>query len=132
MRLAHDQAVSAPNVAKHLGFHLLFLPLLIGGAMTGQLFPFNGPSWSLSFEMLLNAVYGAVHRFLNPHVLAMTLSGSAILLLVAAVRFAGLDAGYQWTDVLVGILRVAFSFAVGLVLHRLWSRGVIPTLPARW
>ena len=33
-RLAHDQAVGAPSLAKHLGFHLLFLPLLIGGAMT--------------------------------------------------------------------------------------------------
>lgn len=132
MRMEADLAVNTEGVAKHLGFHLLFLPLLLGGAMTGQLFPFNGPSWSLSFEMLINAVYGAVHRFLNPHVLAMTLSGSALLLLVAAVRFAGLDAGYQWTDVLVGIPRVAFSFAVGLVLHRVWSRGLLPALPQRW
>ena len=131
-RLAHDQAVGAPSLAKHLGFHLLFLPLLIGGAMSGQLFPFNGPSWSLSFEVLINAVYGAVHKLLSPRFLSLFLPVSAGALLIAAVQFSGLDAGYQWASVLVGVPRVAFSFAVGLVLHSLWTRGRLPELPQRW
>lgn len=131
-RLSHDQAVSAPNIFRHLGFHLLFLPLLIGGAMSGQLFPFNGPSWSLSFEVLINAVYGAVHRLLSLRLLGLFLPVSAGALLIAAVQFSGLDAGYQWASVLVGVPRVAFSFAMGLALHALWSRGKLPALPQRW
>lgn len=132
MRMAHDLTISSKAVAEHLGFHLLFLPLLVGGALTGQLFPFNGPSWSLSFEVLINAVYGAVHRFLSPVVLGVFLPLSAVTLLVASVRYAGLDAGYQWTSVLVGVPRVAFSFALGLALHGLWSRGKLPAVSARW
>jgi peptidoglycan/LPS O-acetylase OafA/YrhL len=132
LRLSHDQAVSAGNIFRHLGFHLLFLPLLVGGAMTGQLFPFNGPSWSLSFEVLINAVYGAVHRLLSPRLLTLFLPVGAGALLLAAVQYRGLDAGYQWASVLVGVPRVAFSFAMGLLLHSLWSKGRLPALPHRW
>jgi peptidoglycan/LPS O-acetylase OafA/YrhL len=132
LRLSHDEAVSAPNIFRHLGFHLLFLPLILGGAMTGQLFPFNGPSWSLSFEVLINAVYGAVHRLLSIRFLCLFLPVSAGALLIAAVQFSGLDAGYQWASVLVGAPRVGFSFAMGLLIHALWSRGRLPALPQRW
>lgn len=131
-RMAHDLSISSEAVAKHLGFHLLFLPLLLGGALSGQLFPFNGPSWSLSFEVLINAVYGAVHRFLSPRVLSLFLPASAAVLFGASVQFSGLDAGYQWGSVLVGVPRVAFSFAVGLALHGLWSRGKLPAIPKAW
>jgi peptidoglycan/LPS O-acetylase OafA/YrhL len=132
MRISADASVSTRIVTERLGFHMLFLPLMIGGAMSGQLFPFNGPSWSLSFEVFINAVYGAVHRFLNLRVLGVVLPASAAVLLIASLRFSGLDAGYRWADVLVGVPRVAFSFAVGLALHALWSRGKLPATPQRW
>jgi peptidoglycan/LPS O-acetylase OafA/YrhL len=132
LRLAHDQSVNTAGVAKHLGFHLLFLPLLIGGAMSGQLFPFNGPSWSLSFEVLINAVYGAVHKLLSLRFLVLFMPVSAAALLLASWQFSGLDAGYQFASIFVGVPRVAFSFAVGLALHALWTRGRLPELPQRW
>ena len=55
------------DVATVAAFSLLFLPtppMLVnfGG---GALYPFNGPAWSLFFELVANAVYGFIARLLQ-------------------------------------------------------------------
>jgi peptidoglycan/LPS O-acetylase OafA/YrhL len=121
-----------------LPFSLLMLP----SPFTGVLFPFVVPAWSLFLELGINAAWAWLRRFLNTRALAWGLGLSAASLAAAGLRQAGvdptghwsskggLDAGYHWSlgQAWIAASRVAFSFGLGLLLHRL-PRTRLPRLP---
>lgn len=91
----------------------------------GEMFPLNGPSWSLFFEYIGYLLYAFLIRKFSNRVLAL-------FTLVAACGLAGLAifgengdlcAGYSLTgsEFSVGIFRLLFPFSAGLLMFRLFK-----------
>jgi peptidoglycan/LPS O-acetylase OafA/YrhL len=115
----------------------LFLPWLAGGLIS----PFNGPAWSLQLELWVNVLYGGFARVLSDRRLAAVAGAAAIALVVASLATGCFDGGFANNDpgrsagpaaYLVGWARVLFAFPLGILLHRLWLRGSLSVLSARW
>lgn len=90
----------------------------------GEMFPLNGPGWSLFFEYLGNVCYALFIRRMSTKVLAFF---TALLGLVHAWFFIGDVSGYDmigvgWTIDEVnfwgGFIRMLFPFSMGMLLAR--------------
>lgn len=89
----------------------------------GEMYPLNGPTWSLLFEYLGNILYAIFIRRLPTKALAILV----ILLGGGLAYFALLGEGYLgvgWTmnseNMIGGSLRFLFSFSAGLLLSRVF------------
>ena len=90
----------------------------------GEMFPLNGPSWSLFFEYIGNMMYALFLRKLSTGWLKVFVTASGI----GYAAFALLNGsgtysmGVGWTmadmNFLGGFLRMSFSFSAGLLLFR--------------
>ncbi len=122
-------SVSFAAVLGALAVGCLMLPAFPGGRLevrgNGEMFPLNGPSWSLFFEYLANIVYALFLRKLSTRWLTAFVAVCGIGLLSFAV---GNGSGYGhmgvgWTlegwNFPGGLLRVFFAFPAGLLLSRL-------------
>ena len=93
----------------------------------GEMFPLNGPTWSLFFEYLANIFYAIFLRRLSTKSLAFFTVASAIGLATFAVinptGYGTLGVGWTIADYnfLGGILRVTFPFCAGLLLSRVFK-----------
>lgn len=93
----------------------------------GEMFPLNGPSWSLFFEYIGNILYALVLRRLSTKALFALVCALGLSL----VAFACLDVstygsiGVGWTldtvNFLGGSLRMLFPFSTGLLLSRVFK-----------
>ena len=107
---------------------MFFIPATPGASYdirgNGEMFPLNGPSWSLFFEYIGNILYALfIHRLSN-----RTLAVLVGILGVALAWFALFDvAGYGmigvgWTldgaNFLGGMIRMLFPFSMGMLLSR--------------
>ena len=90
----------------------------------GEMFPLNGPAWSLFFEYVGNILYALVIRRLSTKVLALL---AVVLGCLHAWFFVGNVSGYDmvgvgWTIDEVnfwgGMVRMLFPFTVGMLLAR--------------
>ena len=110
--LAEFAATAAAN--------LLVLPLgRLSFASDHPLFAFNAPVWSLFWELVVNAVYGAAAPLLNGKVLAIVLALSAAALVVISLQHGSLQAGAEASSFGAGAARVGYSFFCGVALQRL-------------
>lgn len=88
----------------------------------GEMYPLNGPSWSLFFEYIGNLIYMWFLRKLSTKALTSFVVVIAIGLAYFAIEgsFGGIGAG--WTmdtpNMIGGSLRVLFSFSMGLLISR--------------
>ncbi len=120
------------DVATVAAFSLLFLPtppMLVnfGG---GALYPFNGPAWSLFFELVANTVYGFIARFLSWRVLGVILVVGAVAVAFTVWRLGGVGGpGWLWAHVDAGLSRVMFDFFAGVAIYRLRGQMKLPALP---
>lgn len=98
------------------------LPYEVRG--NGEMFPLNGPMWSLSFEYIGNIFYALVIRRLSTKLLAVL---TAILGVLHAWIFVGDLSGYDsvgigWTIDTInfwgGLVRMLFPFTMGMLLAR--------------
>ena len=90
----------------------------------GEMFPLNGPSWSLFFEYIANIMYALFLRRLSTRMLKVFVAVSGLGYAAFAV-FNGsgtYSIGVGWTlgglNFLGGMLRVTFAFSCGLLLSR--------------
>ena len=89
-----------------------------------EMYPLNGPSWSLFFEYIGNILYALVLRRLSTRWLAVVVAVSGFCLAGYAVGglsgFGHLGVGWSLTDLNLpgGFLRLMFSFGVGLLMSR--------------
>lgn len=95
----------------------------------GEMYPLNGPSWSLFFEYLGNVLYALFIRRLSNKMLAL-LCGATGLLWVAFVVFdvSGYDMiGIGWTldavNFFGGLLRMLFPFTLGMLMARNFNKS---------
>ena len=110
---------------------MFLLPALPGSAHevrgNGEMFPLNGPSWSLFFEYIGNILYALFLRRLSTKALV----GVNVVLGILLVWFACGDVagigciGVGWTldgvNFLGGSLRMLFPFTTGLTLSRVFK-----------
>ena len=122
------ESVSFAQVLLCLGLTFLFIPSVPGGSYevrgNGELFPLNGPYWSLFFEYIGNLLYGLLLRRLSTKVLAVFVA----LLGITFFWFATCNIseygsiGVGWTLDTVnfcgGLLRMLFPFTLGMLLSR--------------
>lgn len=93
----------------------------------GEMFPLNGPCWSLFFEYIGNIIYAFIMRRLPTRVLACV----SALLCCALAWFAVTDQsgygsiGVGWTldttNFLGGLLRMLCPFTIGLLMSRVFK-----------
>ena len=109
----------------------LMLPALPGMPRevrgNGEMFPLNGPCWSLFFEYIGNIVYALLIRRLSTRLLAVL----SFALCCALAWFAVTDQsgygsiGVGWTvdrtNILGGSLRMLCPFTMGLLLSRIFK-----------
>lgn len=107
---------------------LLLLPVIPGMNAdvrgNGEMFPLNGPSWSLFFEYIGSILYAVVLHQLSRRALKWVVAVSALMLAgyVISGQSGYYHQGVGWTvgdwGFLGGFLRLSFSFSVGLLLSR--------------
>ena len=124
-------AVPLSMVLLALLMNLLMIPAVPGCPYdvrgNGEMFPLNGPCWSLFFEYIGNIVYALVLRRLGTRALAVLTAVLGIALTWFAVTDASAygSIGVGWTidsvNVFGGSLRMLFPFTMGLLLLRLFN-----------
>lgn len=94
--------------------NLLLLPTFAAASI----FALNVPAWSIFFELLANAAHGLVLARLRSAGIG-ALAGCALAALAfAAWHFGNLDLGSRQVNAWGGLVRVAFSYMVGILLWR--------------
>jgi len=89
-------------------------------AGTGTFYQFNGPAWTLFFEMVANVFYIVCWRWLkSTRILAIVVGLSALWLVAATLTGGNFDMGPAWRDFWGGFARVGVSFFGGVLLFRL-------------
>ena len=114
------------------GFALLFLPFPPVFSWTGDnLYPLNGPAWSLFFELIANIVYAAIARFLSFRVCAVMLPVLAAATALTVMRHTETEGpGWLWSHFDAGLARVLFDFFAGVAIYRLREVRGLPSIPA--
>ncbi len=103
---------------------LFVLPVLGSGMdVRGgtELFPLNGPHWSLFFEYIGSFLYALVIRRLSRVALwVVTFVVASALFLLASEQGVNTMGGwsYEPTNMLMGLLRMLLGFSMGIFLHR--------------
>lgn len=91
----------------------------------GEMYPLNGPSWSLFFEYIGNILYALfIHKFPTKVLAGLVLvAGCGLATFAIAGPYGDICAGFTLTGVefTAGFLRVLFSFLAGLLLYRLFK-----------
>ena len=121
-------AVSFSMVLLALLLNLFLIPAVPGTGPevrgNGEMYPLNGPSWSLFFEYIGNILYALfIRRFSNRALTALVVLAGAGLAAFAIGSLSGyghLGVGWSLADynLLGGFLRLSFSFFIGLLMSR--------------
>ena len=104
---------------------MIMVPLVPGAAAdvrgNGEMFPLNGPNWSLFFEYIGNVLYALLLRRLPTRWLGVLAVFSAVLLTAIALRDGYLGVGWSMVDagLWCGLVRMLFPYTIGLLLARL-------------
>ena len=111
---------------------LFFIPAYPGASYdirgNAEMFPLNGPSWSLFFEYIGNILYALFIRKLSNKMLTVLVGATGILWIwFVAFDISGYDMiGIGWTLDVVnffgGLLRMMFPFTLGMLMARLFSK----------
>lgn len=120
--------VSTPAVIASFLFGLFMLPALPGTMPevrgNGEMFPLNGPSWSLFFEYIGSIGYALwLHRLSRRSLWIFTvLSGVALAVWTLSDMSGSYHTGFGWSmadyGFVGGLLRLSFSFSAGLLMAR--------------
>ncbi len=107
---------------------MFFIPAYPGAGYevrgNGEMFPLNGPSWSLFFEYIGNLLYALfIHRLSTRMLTAFVVLLGAGLACFAIFDVSGYgNMGVGWTldavNFLGGLLRMLFPFSLGMLLSR--------------
>jgi peptidoglycan/LPS O-acetylase OafA/YrhL len=110
---------------------LVFLPFLAvtaSNVVEGSVAPLNGPYWSLLLEIHINVLFAIFFRWLKMWLLSILLALLGIAIAAMAWTEGYLGGGYLTREFHYGIIRVGFSFLVGVLICRLRHRLRMPRL----
>jgi peptidoglycan/LPS O-acetylase OafA/YrhL len=97
-------------------FTLFMLPVPLSGV---GISPFNGPSWSIFFELAVNFLFALLWKHLTKPVLSVIVAISAVALVLTDLHTGTLHGGFEWSNIFVGFVRVMYGFFAGVLLYRL-------------
>lgn len=112
-----DEVVTAKELTAGVVTGLLFLPTPFTISFNAALFLVH-PAWSLFDELVANFAYAARGVRMRSRHVAIVIAVSAIVLVIAALQFERLHAGFRWAEMHAGLARVFFSFSVGVLIYR--------------
>lgn len=102
---------------------LFFVPNFLPLNSTSALYPFNGPSWSLFYELVANMLYATLLRWkLNRIIFPLTMFFSFAFLTYTALHHESLEFGWFPREASQAFARVGFSFPLGVYLARFFRR----------
>lgn len=85
-----------------------------------EVYSFNGPAWTLFFELVVNLLYALAYPLLrSTRMLALIVVAMAALLALANFTFPGGNPGDYWDDAWGGFGRAGFGFFAGVLVFRL-------------
>lgn len=91
----------------------------------GEMYPLNGPSWSLFFEYIGNILYALFIRKFSTRALAVLvlLAGCGLAAFSVFGPYGDICVGFSMTEdnLVGGSLRLLFSFSAGLLLSRVFK-----------
>lgn len=105
----------------------LLIPAVPGSEIRGlgEMYPLNGPSWSLFFEYIGNILYALFIRKLSTKALAgcVFVAGCGLAAFAILGPYGDICAGFSLTEIefTAGFLRLLFSFSAGLLLIRVFK-----------
>ncbi|ARM88456.1 acyltransferase 3 family protein [Rhizobium sp. CIAT894] len=100
---------------------LLKAILFIPSTNLESLFPLNGPTWSLFFELWAGMLFSVLLIRLSLRSLLAIALGTAGMTMYGALAGGNLDIGHQPSYFIFGFSRVLFSFSLGICLYRLYD-----------
>lgn len=106
--------------------------VLIPAPLNNQLFPLNGPGWSIFYELIANAVHAALlWRLSNRSLLALAVG--LLVLLAAFARIKGdVDFGALAPHFGPALIRSLAAYTGGVLLWRWWQDKPGIAVPAAW
>lgn len=120
--------VSMSMVMLALLLNLFLIPAVPGTGPevrgNGEMYPLNGPSWSLFFEYIGNILYALfIHRLSTKVLTVLVVLSGAGLASFAIFNLSGyghLGVGWSLIDynLIGGFLRMFFAFSIGLLMSR--------------
>lgn len=122
-------SVSLASVLRSAVLSLFLIPSPAEVEIRGftEIFPLNGPHWSLFFEYLGSLLYALLLRRLSTRWLKVWVIGSMISLLVFSLVSTDGGIAYGWgsmpENLLGGALRMLYAYPMGLLLARLYRSG---------
>ena len=138
-------AVSLSMLLTATLLNALLIPATPGSEIRGlgEMYPLNGPSWSLFFEYIGNVLYALFIRKLPTRALSVLvlLAGCGLAAFAVWGPLGDICVGFAMDgdNMLGGSLRLLFAFSAGLLLSRvpriggsehLWMNGLYDTLCA--
>ncbi len=102
--------------------NIAMLPNPAGIYELPMVFPFNGATWSIFFEMIASAFFVAALAKLETYRLALLTIAAGIVLAGAVFHCGSADMGWGPANIWGGFPRVFFSFGLGMLLHRAYRR----------
>ena len=119
--------VSTGLVMLSMLFAMFMIPSAPGGLTevrgNGEMFPLNGPSWSLFFEYIGNILYAIILRRLPKRALAVLSTVCGGLLIAIATRDGFLGVGWSFVDggFWAGLVRMLFPYTMGMLMARVFK-----------
>lgn len=107
--------------------NMLLIPATTGNEIrgVGEMFPLNGPSWSLFFEYIGNILYALFIHKLSTKALAtlVFITGCGLAAFATLGPLGDICVGFSLTgtEFTGGSLRLMFSFSAGLLLSRIFK-----------
>lgn len=111
----------------------LLLPLRSTSSLdvrgNGEMFPLNGPSWSLFFEYIGNILYALLLRHMPTRWLKVWVAvlGAGLAVFALLDCSGSYNIGVGWTtagnNLWGGLLRMSFSYSAGLLMARTFPHG---------
>eukprot|EP00913_Durusdinium_trenchii_P021285 g19998.t1 len=102
---------------------LLFLPSPVTISFNAALFLVH-PAWSLFNELVANLAFALRGARATNRQVAAVIAISAVGLVIAAIEFHRLHAGFRWHEMYAGMARVFFSFFAGVLVYRFRRRTI--------
>lgn len=97
---------------------LLLIPSLHLAPGEWGIYPLDGPTWSLFFELAANVVYVLIFRWLGLRMLSAVIAAGVVSVVVLAFN-GGIDAGATPREFIGGFPRVIYGFFAGVLINRL-------------
>jgi peptidoglycan/LPS O-acetylase OafA/YrhL len=114
-----DSQAPLSLVALAFGLSLLLLPSPCLPNRFGETHSLNAPAWTLLQEYIASVVYGVLGQHLSRRALCGLCFVGAVALVLTALHFGNLSAGWAWSNFWAAPVRLLYPFCAGLLLYRL-------------